>query len=101
MTRFDWLATPSQRLAETVGGEVFHDNLGLGAVRRQLAWCPDDVWRYLLASQWQRISQEEAFPGRCAEAGDGAGSALVAARQCRDIARLALSMARRHAPYSK
>ncbi|MGH3742091.1 MAG: DUF4037 domain-containing protein, partial [Micromonosporaceae bacterium] len=45
MTRFDWLATPSQRLAETVGGEVFHDDLGLGAVRRQLAWCPDDVWR--------------------------------------------------------
>ncbi|HEY3007405.1 MAG TPA: DUF4037 domain-containing protein, partial [Micromonosporaceae bacterium] len=65
VTLLDWLATPWQRLAEVTGGAVFHDDLGdLTAVRRRLAWYPDDVWRYVLASQWHRIGQEEAFVGR-------------------------------------
>lgn len=102
----DWLATPAQVLAELTGGAVFHDGLaaeaaGLDAARRALAWYPDDVWRYVLACQWTRISQEEAFPGRCAETGDQLGSAVVAARLARDIMRLALLLHRRYPPYSK
>jgi hypothetical protein len=98
----EWLAMPQQRLAETVGGAVFHDGLGtLTAVRRRLTWYPPDVWRYLLACQWQRISQEEAFVGRCAEVGDDIGSAVVAARLVRDLMRLCLLLERRYAPYSK
>ncbi|WP_377267025.1 DUF4037 domain-containing protein [Peterkaempfera sp. SMS 1(5)a] len=97
-----WLAMPQQRLAEATGGEVFHDGLGtLTAVRRRLAWYPEQVWRYLLACQWQRISQEEAFVGRCAEVGDDIGSAVVAARLVRDLMRLCLLLERRYAPYSK
>jgi hypothetical protein len=77
----DWLATPAQRLAEITGGMVFHDGLGeLTRARAGLAWYPRDVWLYLLACQWQRIGQEEAFPGRCAEAGDDLGSVIVTAR---------------------
>ncbi|WP_411097532.1 DUF4037 domain-containing protein [Streptomyces sp. 020-2-3H-GM] len=102
MTARDWLALPQQRLAEATGGAVFHDGVGaLTRVRRELARYPDEVWRYLLACQWQRISQEEAFVGRCAEVGDELGSAVVAGRLVRDLMRLCLLLARRYPPYSK
>ncbi|MFF5983888.1 DUF4037 domain-containing protein [Streptomyces olindensis] len=101
-TTREWLAMPQQRLAETTGGAVFHDGLGtLTDVRRRLAWYPEQVWRYLLACQWQRVSREEAFVGRCAEVGDDIGSAVVAARLVRDLMRLCLLLERRYAPYSK
>jgi hypothetical protein len=102
VTLLDWLATPVQRLAEITGGVVFHDGLGeLTRARARLAWYPRDVWLYLLACQWQRIGQEEAFPGRCAEAGDDLGSVIVTARLARDLMRLCLLMHRRYPPYSK
>jgi hypothetical protein len=103
----DWLATPTQVLAEVTGGAVFHDGLaqgaggGLGTARAALKWYPRDVWLHILACQWQRIDQEESFPGRCAEVGDDLGSALVAARLARDTVRLVLLMQRRYPPYSK
>ncbi len=105
----DWLATPTQVLAEMTGGAVFHDGLalvpgsggGLSAARDALAWYPRDVWLYILACQWQRIDQEEPFPGRCADAGDDLGSALITARLARDLVRLVLLMQRRYPPYSK
>lgn len=102
VTTFDWLATPTQTLAEFTAGAIFHDGLRqLEPARRRLAWYPDDIWRYLLACQWQRISQEEAFVGRSGEVGDELGSAIVAARLVRDLMRLCLLMARRYPPYSK
>ncbi|MEV4709903.1 DUF4037 domain-containing protein [Micromonospora sp. NPDC049374] len=98
----DWLAIPTQLLLEVTAGAVFHDGLGqLGPIRAALAWYPDDVWRYLLACQWRRIAQEEAFPGRCAENGDDLGSRLVTARLVRDLMRLASLIERRYPPYSK
>ena len=102
VTALDWLATPAQRLAELAGGAVFHDGLGeLAPVRASLAWYPRDIWCYLLACQWQRVSQEEPFPGRCAEAGDQFGAAVITARLARDLMRLCLLMDRRYPPYSK
>ncbi|GAB3693710.1 DUF4037 domain-containing protein [Nocardiopsis oceani] len=98
----DWLATPTQRLAGAVGGAVFHDGTGeLTAARRNLAWYPDDVWRHVLACQWQRIAQEEPFVGRCAEVGDELGERVATARLVRDLMRLCLLLARRYPPYSK
>ncbi|MGW5718995.1 DUF4037 domain-containing protein [Amycolatopsis sp. NPDC003865] len=99
--RRDWLATPTQVFAEFTGGAVHHDDLGFEALRRRVAWYPDDVWRYVLACQWQRIGQEDSFVGRCGEVGDELGSAVVAARLVRDLMRLCLLMARRYPPYSK
>jgi hypothetical protein len=102
ISELDWLSTPSQLLLEETAGAVFRDDLGvLTAARAALAWYPDPVWRYLLAAQWQRISQEEAFVGRCAEVGDELGAALVTARLARDLGRLQLLMARRYPPYAK
>ncbi|TWF81457.1 uncharacterized protein DUF4037 [Pseudonocardia hierapolitana] len=98
----DWLATPAQALAEATAGAVFHDGLGeLEPLRAVLAWYPPDVWRYVLACQWRRIAQEEAFVGRTGEVGDELGSAVVAARLVRDLMRLALLLHRRYPPYSK
>lgn len=101
MTTTDWLVTPQQRLLEVVAGPVYADDGRLQPVRDTLAWYPDDVWLWLLACQWRRLDQDEAFVQRTAEVGDDLGSAVVAARLVRDVMRLALLIARRYAPYTK
>ncbi len=98
----DWLLTPQQRLLGVVSGAVHADNSGrLRRVRHVLGFYPDEVWRWLLACQWHRIAQEEAFVSRTAEVGDELGSAVVAGRQAREIMRCAMLLARRYAPYEK
>jgi Domain of unknown function (DUF4037) len=98
----DWLLMPQQHLLEVTGGEIFHDGLGeLSRIRSMLAWYPDDVWIFMMASQWMRIAQEEPFAGRCAEAGDEIGSRMIAARLVRDLMRLCFLIERRYAPYGK
>ena len=102
ITVADWLITPSQTLLETTSGAVFHDGPGIiTEARARLAWYPHDIWLHLMACQWQRISDEEAFVGRCAEVGDDIGSRIVAARLTRDVMRLCFLIERRYAPYSK
>src|SRR5680860_393212 len=98
----DWLLTPQQRLLGIVSGRVYADDRGvLGRIRRALAWYPDQVWRWLLACQWHRLAQEEAFVARTAEVEEELGSAVTAARLVRDMMRLALLLDRRYAPYQK
>lgn len=98
----DWLTFPQQRLLELTSGEVYHDGLGdLGRVRRQLAFYPKDVWLYMLAAQWSRIAQEEAFVGRAVEVGDELGSRIVAASIVRELIKLSFLMERQYTPYSK
>lgn len=102
MTSLDWLLTPQQRLLGVVAGAVHADDSGhLMAVRQRLAGYPDQIWRWLLACQWHRLAQEEAFVARTAEVGDEVGSAVVGARQVRDLMRLALLLQRRYWPYPK
>lgn len=48
-----------------------------------------------------RLSQEEPFVGRCGEVGDDLGSAVVAARQVRDLIKLCLLMNRAYPLYGK
>ena len=98
----DWLLTPQQRLLGVVGGAVYADeDHALAGLRQSLRWYPEQVWRWLLACQWHRLAQEEAFVARTAETGDGIGSAVIAARLVREMMRLALLLDRRYAPYSK
>lgn len=97
-----WLTLPQQRLLEFTRGEIFRDDLGeITALREALSYFPHEVWLYLLASQWQKISQEEAFVGRTDEVGDTLGSKLVAARLVRELMRLCFLMERRYWPYTK
>ena len=98
----DWVSVPENYLLMLTSGWVFHDGLGqLEPVRAKLHYYPHDVWLYLLAAQWRRLSQEEAFMGRCGQVGDDLGSRLVAARLVRDLMRLCFLMERRYAPYIK
>ena len=102
MSLLDWLLTPQQQLLGVVAGAVYADHTGaLGKVRTELAWYPEQVWRWLLACQWHRVAQEEAFVARTAEVRDETGSAVIAARLVRDLIRLAMLLDRRYAPYQK
>lgn len=102
MSVLDWLLTSQQRLLGVVAGRVYADDSGaLTQLRQALSWYPDQVWRWLLACQWHRLAQEEAFVARTAEVGDEIGSAVTAGRQVRDVLRLALLLDRRYAPYQK
>jgi hypothetical protein len=98
----DWLTVPQQRLLEVVRGAVYYDGLGkLHAIREKLKFYPHDVWLYLMAPQWTRISQEEAFVGRTGDVGDELGSAILAARMVHEIMKLAFLIEKEYAPYSK
>jgi hypothetical protein len=98
----DWLCLPEQKLLEVTAGRVYHDGLDeLQPLRARLAYYPHELWLYLLAAQWRRISQQEAFVGRTAEVGDELGSRLIAAALVRDMIRLCFLMERTYAPYSK
>jgi len=102
ITVTDWLAFPQQRLLELVSGEVYYDGLGtLQKLREKLQFYPREVWLYLLAAQWTRISQEEAFVGRAGSTGDELGSQIIAARLVREIMKLSFLMERQYTPYSK
>ncbi|HEX5439369.1 MAG TPA: DUF4037 domain-containing protein [Ktedonobacterales bacterium] len=102
ITARDWLTFPEQKLLEVTAGAVYDDGLGqLEPLRQRLSYYPHDVWVYRLAAQWQRISQEEAFVGRCGDVGDDLGSRIVAARLVRDVMRLCFLLERRYVPYSK
>lgn len=97
----DWLVTPQQQLLTVTAGAVYHDGIGLQEFRDALAWYPHDVWLYLLAAGWTRISQEEHLMGRAGMVGDEIGSAVIGARLVRDVMRLCFLMERTYAPYPK
>lgn len=101
LTPADWLAIPQQKLRTTIGGAVYHDDIGLEQARSRFAWYPHDLWLYLLAAGWARIGQEEHLMGRAGLAGDEVGSALIGARLVRDVMRLCFWMERVYAPYPK
>ena len=98
----DWLALTGQAVLEVTAGDVFSDDAGeLAAIRRTLAWYPDDVWRYVVATDWARLAQELPFVGRTGERGDDLGSRVVAARLAQVALHLAHLLDRRWPPYAK
>ena len=98
----DWLTFPEQRLRTLVSGAVFHDEIGLQAVRERFAYYPHDVWLYLLAAGWARLGQEEHLMGRAGYVpGTKSAAALIGARLVRDVMRLCFLMERQYAPYPK
>ncbi len=97
----DWLTLPEQKLRAITAGAVYHDETGLRETIRRFEYYPRDVWLYLLASGWNRISQDEHLTGRAANVGDEIGSAIIAARIVRDLMRLCFLMEKQYAPYPK
>ena len=102
MATRDWLTVPQQLLLGVVRGAVYADPAGeLAALRSNLRWYPRDVWLWMLAAQWRRIAQEEAFVGRASEVGDELGSRLLAGRLVRELMCLVFLLCREYRPYSK
>jgi len=102
LTFLDWLILPEQKILSITEGNVFHDGLGeLSRIRKKFSYYPKDVWLYLLASQWRKISEEEAFMARCGDIGDEVGSEIIAAGQVKKIMKLCFLMGKKYIPYSK
>jgi hypothetical protein len=98
----DWLTFAEHKLLAVTSGKVFHDGLNeLESIRRMFRYYPRDIWLYMLAAQWEKIFEEQAFVGRCGDVGDELGSMIIAARQVRNLMKLCFLMERTYAPYSK
>lgn len=98
----EWLGLTGQSVLEVTSGPVFADILGtLAAVRRRLAWYPDDLWRYVVAADWRRLDQELPLMSRAGLRGDALGSRLVAARLVGVAMHLGFLLDRRWPPYPK
>ena len=102
LTVEQWLAVTGQSVLEVVAGPVFADTDGrLSAVRRRLAWYPDDLWLHLVAVDWARLGEELPFVGRTGARGDELGSRLVTAGLAGVLVHLAFLLERRWPPYAK
>lgn len=102
ISSLDWLTLPQHRLRAFTAGGVFHDDVGdLTKMRKKFDHYPSNVRRYMLASQWRRISQDEHLMGRAGTAGDELGSRIIATRLVRDIMIMGFLMEKTYAPYSK
>ena len=101
ITKAEWLTFSEHKLRAVTGGKVFHDDLGLEAVRQKFSYYPRPIWLYQLATQWGKIAEDEAFIGRTGATGDELGSMIIAARQIKNLMKLCFLMERKYAPYSK
>lgn len=98
----DWLSLSGQAALQVVGGTVFEDQIGdLTSLREALAWYPDDIWRYIVACDWQRLDQELPLVGRAGARGDELGSRVIAARLAGVAVHLAFVLSRSWPPYAK
>ncbi|TDE90862.1 DUF4037 domain-containing protein [Occultella glacieicola] len=102
LTVTDWLGVTGQAMLEVTAGAVFIDTAGtLTELRRRLAWYPDDLWRYLLAADWARLTQELPFVGRTGTRGDETGAAVITARLVDIAMHLGFLLDRSWPPYPK
>jgi hypothetical protein len=98
----DWLSLTGQSVLDVVAGAVFEDQTGqLTRLREALAWYPDEIWRYLVACDWQRLDQELPLMGRAGDRGDELGSRTIAARLVDIAVHLGFMLSRSWPPYSK
>lgn len=97
----DWFTFPEQHLRMLTAGAVFHDEVGLQAVRDRFAYYPRDVWLYLQIAAWWRVHPETNLAGRAGFVGDELGSALIGAQLVANLMRLCFLIERQYAPYSK
>lgn len=98
---YDWISVAEHRLSAITGGAVFHDDVGLSAIRERLSYYPRDTWYYLLSAAWWRLHPEVNLVGRAGYAGDDLGSSLIAADMVAGLVHLSFLIERHYAPYRK
>lgn len=97
----DWLAFSEHRLLGLASAQFYVDELGLGKRLEALSFYPPEVARYLVASQWALIAEEQAFVTRTGALGDEIGARIIVARIAERLMRLCFLYCGRYAPYSK
>ena len=100
-TERDWLLFPEQSLLEVTAGEVWRDDVGFQKYRNKFEYYPRDVWKYVMAVQWEKIAWEEPFMARTGEAGDELGSHIIAIMIVQNIMRLCFYLEKTYMPYRK
>lgn len=98
---YEWLAFSEHRLLSLVSGKFFVDGLHCTEILSKIKYYPRDVKLYLIASNWEIISSEQAFVKRCGECGDEIGSRIICSRICERLMRLCFLYKDTYAPYSK
>lgn len=63
-----------------MSGKMFMDELNIREQTDKIKFYPDEVKLYLIASQWEIISSEQAFVKRCGEVGDEIVSQIICSR---------------------
>ena len=98
----EWLTLTGQHVLEVVAGPVYADTTAeLATLRRELAWYPPDVERYVLACGWGRLAQRMPLMGRTAQTGQPLQSRLLSAALVGDLMSLAFLLHQRWQPYPK
>lgn len=98
---FEWLSFSEHRLLSLVSGKFFVDRLNCAEIIDKIKYYPKDVKLYLIASNWEIISSEQAFIKRCGECGDEIGSKIICSRIAERLIRLCFLYKNAYAPYSK
>ncbi len=81
---------------------MFRDDLGVLTRRRTTyQWYPDDIWRWMIASQWHLIGNAEPLLARTIETEDVRGAHLLTATRCQLTMEMAYLQQRRYRPYAK
>jgi len=101
LTEADWLGFCEHKLLSLVRGEIFVDEIGLGAALRPIRWYPHGVVLRRIAGLWGEIADEQAFVRRAADAGDDLGSAIICGRIAEKLMRLGFLYCGQYAPYAK
>jgi hypothetical protein len=97
-----WPTIPQQHLLQLTAGEVFRDDLGdLTRLRETFSWYPVDIWRWMIASQWNLLATTMPMLGRAEQTGDALGAGLLASQAIRQIMEMAFLLERRYRPYPK
>lgn len=96
-----WLAFSEHKLLTLQKGQLFRDDLEICREIEKLRYYPEDVWTYLLMSDWSCLAEERAFVKRTSSRGDNIGSRLICARLAQRIMHLCFLYEKQYAAYPK
>jgi hypothetical protein len=81
---------------------VFWDSAGiLTHARKTLSYFPHNVWLYKILTQWNKIAEEIAFPGRIGMINDILGGQIETSRLIRYAMVLCFILEKKYIPYPK
>ncbi len=101
LTDLDWLSFSEHKLLSLTKADIYEDQLGLKEILSKISFYPDSVKKYLLASNWSLIAEEQAFVKRNMMLKEKTGSLIIASRIVERLMRLCFLYNNTYAPYSK